>query len=68
MKTSSSFPAARTAVASSAARLAKTPATELGALVIKRPWRARRGPGQVGEVIMGQVLAAGAARTRRARR
>ena len=53
--------AARTAVGKFGGSLAKTPATELGALVIKEAMaRAKIDPAQVGEVIMGQVLAAGA--------
>src|SRR5574343_1806457 len=52
--------AARTAVGKFGGALAKTPATELGALVVKEALaRARVGLDQVGEVIMGQVLAAG---------
>ena len=53
--------AARTAVGKFGGSLAKTPAPELGAAVIKA-LLARTGlaPDQVGEVIMGQVLAAGA--------
>jgi len=53
--------AARTAVGKFGGTLAKTPATELGAAVIKN-LLARTGLGvdQIGEVIMGQVLAAGA--------
>ena len=52
--------AARTAVGKFGGSLAKTPATELGAAVIKA-LLARTGLGadQIGEVIMGQVLAAG---------
>ena len=52
--------AARTAVGKFGGALAKTPATELGAAVIKE-LLARTGLGvdQIGEVIMGQVLAAG---------
>ncbi|HMM85148.1 acetyl-CoA C-acetyltransferase [Azohydromonas sp.] len=53
--------AARTAVGKFGGSLAKTPATELGAIVIREAIaRARLDPAQVGEVIMGQVLAAGA--------
>lgn len=53
--------AARTAVGKFGGSLAGIPATELGALVIKEVLaRARLGNDQVGEVIMGQVLAAGA--------
>jgi len=53
--------AARTAVGKFGGPLAKIPATELGALVIKDVL-ARSGLSveQVGEVILGQVLAAGA--------
>ena len=53
--------AARTAVGKFGGALAKTPAPELGAAVIKA-LLARTGlaPEQVGEVIMGQVLTAGA--------
>ena len=52
--------AARTAVGRFGGTLAKTPATDLGAAVISAVL-ARSGvsPEQVGEVIMGQVLAAG---------
>jgi len=52
--------AARTAVGKFGGTLAKTPATELGAAVISEVLK-RSGleAGQVGEVIMGQVLAAG---------
>jgi acetyl-CoA C-acetyltransferase len=53
--------AVRTAVGNFGGSLAKIPATELGAIVIKEALaRARIDPAQVGEVIMGQVLAAGA--------
>ncbi len=53
--------AARTTVGKFGGSLAKTPATELGSIVIKEALaRARLDPGQVGEVIMGQVLAEGA--------
>jgi acetyl-CoA C-acetyltransferase len=53
--------AVRTAVGKFGGALAKTPATELGAIVIKEALaRAGVDPAQVGEVIMGQVLAAGA--------
>ena len=53
--------AVRTAVGKFGGSLAKVPATELGALAIKAALeRAKIGPDQVGEVIMGQVLAAGA--------
>ncbi|MGE4243912.1 acetyl-CoA C-acetyltransferase [Ramlibacter sp.] len=52
--------AVRTAVGKFGGSLAKIPATELGALVIKEALaRAKVDPAQVGEVIMGQVLAAG---------
>lgn len=53
--------AARTAVGKFGGSLAKIPATELGAVVLKE-LLARSGVAaeQVGEVIMGQVLAAGA--------
>ena len=53
--------AARTAVGKFGGTLAKTPAPELGATVIKALLeRTGLAPDQVGEVIMGQVLAAGA--------
>ncbi|SCK58894.1 acetyl-CoA C-acetyltransferase [Variovorax sp. HW608] len=52
--------AARTAVGKFGGSLAGIPATELGATVIKEVLaRAKVAPDQVGEVIMGQVLAAG---------
>ena len=52
--------AVRTAVGKFGGSLAKIPATELGAIVIKEALaRAKVKPDQVGEVIMGQVLAAG---------
>jgi acetyl-CoA C-acetyltransferase len=52
--------AARTAVGRFGGTLAKTPATELGAAVISAVMaRSGLAPEQVGEVIMGQVLAAG---------
>ena len=52
--------AARTAVGKFGGTLAKTPATELGSIVIKEALaRAKLDLAQVGEVIMGQVLAAG---------
>jgi acetyl-CoA C-acetyltransferase len=52
--------AARTPVGKFGGALAKTPATELGAIVVKEALaRARVGLDQVGEVILGQVLAAG---------
>jgi acetyl-CoA C-acetyltransferase len=53
--------AARTAVGKFGGSLAKTAATDLGAIVIREALaRAKLDPAQVGEVIMGQVLAAGA--------
>jgi len=53
--------AARTAVGKFGGTLARTPATELGSIVIKALLeRTRLDAAQVGEVIMGQVLAAGA--------
>ncbi len=53
--------AARTAVGKFGGGLAKTPATELGAIVIKALLaRSKVDTALVGEVIMGQVLAAGA--------
>ena len=52
--------AARTAVGKFGGSLAKVAATELGSIVIREAIaRARLDPAQVGEVIMGQVLAAG---------
>ena len=52
--------AVRTAVGKFGGSLAKVPATELGATVIKEALaRAKVGSDQVDEVIMGQVLAAG---------
>jgi acetyl-CoA C-acetyltransferase len=52
--------AARTAVGKFGGTLSKTPATELGAAVIKNLLeRTKVGADQVGEVILGQVLAAG---------
>jgi polyhydroxyalkanoate synthase len=52
--------ATRTAVGKFGGSLAGIPATELGALVIKEALaRAKLSPEQVGEAIMGQVLAAG---------
>jgi acetyl-CoA C-acetyltransferase len=53
--------AARTAVGKFGGTLAKTPAPELGAVVIKALLeKTGVAPDQIGEVIMGQVLAAGA--------
>ncbi len=53
--------AARTAVGKFGGALAKTPATELGAAIIAEVLkRSGLGAEQVGEVIMGQVLSAGA--------
>jgi acetyl-CoA C-acetyltransferase len=53
--------AARTAVGKFGGALAKIPATELGAAVIKEVLaRSGQSADQIGEVIMGQVLAAGA--------
>lgn len=53
--------AARTGVGKFGGALAKVPATELGAVVIREALaRAGVAADQVGEVIMGQVLAAGA--------
>ncbi len=53
--------AARTAVGKFGGSLAKIAATELGSIVIREALaRARVDPSLVGEVIMGQVLAAGA--------
>ena len=52
--------AARTAVGKFGGSLAKLPASELGSIVIREALaRANVGLDQVGEVIMGQVLAAG---------
>lgn len=52
--------AARTAVGKFGGALAKTPATELGSIVIREAIaRARLSADQIGEVIMGQVLTAG---------
>jgi acetyl-CoA C-acetyltransferase len=52
--------AARTAVGKFGGTLAKTPATELGAAVIKELLsRSRLAADQIGEVILGQVLTAG---------
>src|SRR5512140_2481624 len=53
--------AVRTGVGKFGGSLAKIPASELGSIVIKAALaRAKLDPSQVGEVIMGQVLAAGA--------
>ena len=53
--------AARTAVGKFGGSIAKVPATELGSIVVKEVLaRAKLDPAQVGEVILGQVLAAGA--------
>jgi acetyl-CoA C-acetyltransferase len=53
--------AARTAVGKFGGTLAKTPATELGSIVIKALLeRAKLSGEQIGEVILGQVLQAGA--------
>ena len=50
--------AARTAVGKFGGTLAKTPATDLGSAVIKNLLdRTKLGADQVGEVILGQVLA-----------
>ena len=52
--------AARTAVGKFGGTLGKTPATDLGAAVIKALLeRTKLGADQIGEVILGQVLAAG---------
>ncbi len=52
--------AARTAVGKFGGSIAKIPATELGAIVIKEAIaRAKLDANQIGEVIMGQVLTAG---------
>ena len=52
--------AARTAVGKFGGSLAKVPATELGSIAIRAALeRAKLGLDQVGEVILGQVLAAG---------
>ena len=52
--------AARTAVGKFGGSLAKVSAMELGSIVIREAIaRAKLSPDQVGEVIMGQVLAAG---------
>lgn len=61
--------AQRTAVGKFGGALAGTAAPELGAHVVKGLLEKAGVPGDaVSEVIMGQVLAAGAGRTRRARR
>ena len=53
--------ATRTAVGKFGGAIANVPATELGATVIKELLaRAKVGADQIGEVIMGQVLTAGA--------
>jgi len=53
--------AARTAVGKFGGSLAKVSATELGSVVIREALaRAKVDPATVGEVIMGQVLSAGA--------
>jgi acetyl-CoA C-acetyltransferase len=53
--------AARTGVGKFSGSLARIPASELGSIVIREVLaRAKVDPAQVGEVIMGQVLAAGA--------
>ncbi len=53
--------AARTAVGKFGGSLAKTAATEMGSIVIREAIaRAKLDASQIGEVIMGQVLAAGA--------
>ena len=52
--------AARTAVGKFGGSLAKVAATELGSIVIREVMaRAKLSPDQIGEVILGQVLAAG---------
>ena len=52
--------ASRTAVGKFGGTLAKTPATDLGAAVLKNLLeRTKLGADQIGEVILGQVLAAG---------
>src|SRR6218665_3245787 len=52
--------AARTAVGKFGGSLAKTPASELGAIVIRAALaRARLAPDQVRQVLIGPVLAAG---------
>ena len=53
--------AVRTPIGRFGGSLAKIPATDLGAIVIREALlRAKVDPAQVSEVIMGQVLAAGA--------
>ena len=53
--------AVRTPVGKFGGSLAKIPATELGSIVVREAIaRAGLQPDQIGEVIMGQVLAAGA--------
>ncbi|MBE7418463.1 MAG: acetyl-CoA C-acetyltransferase [Ideonella sp.] len=53
--------ATRTAVGKFGGSLANTPATDLGAIVVREAIaRAKLDAAQIGEVIMGQVLAAGA--------
>ena len=53
--------ATRTAVGKFGGSLAGVPATELGSIVIRELLaRTKVGPDQIGEIIMGQVLAAGA--------
>ena len=61
--------ATRTAVGKFGGTLAKTPATELGAAVIAEVLK-RSGlqAEQIGEVIMGQVLAAGAGQIQHVKR
>ena len=61
--------ATRTAVGKFGGSLAKVAAPELGAAVIKNLLeRTGLGADQIGEVIMGQVLAAGSGQNRRASR
>ena len=53
--------ATRTAVGKFGGSLAGVPATELGSIVIRELLaRTKVGPDQIGEIVMGQVLAAGA--------
>src|SRR5688572_688622 len=60
MEESVSDRAARTPIGKFGAIVAKTPSSDLGALVIRKLLeRARIGPEQVSEVILGQVLTAG---------